>query len=433
MATNRLLNKILYILVHSIYSKIFYYIFFFAFFCFVLFSLITVSKTVPYNPDEISWFFHTESFDELFIHHNTNKIFWESYESFDHPPVSKYIFGAYLYSKNYTDKDVLKKKYGRWDFYNKLDENNIKNTTFSNYINTMREINVFFIFGTLIFIFLLFQSFSKKLWAFSLLLIYFLLLNSLFINSMVRATSDAQYMCFALGAIFFYTKYLSTKKHFFIYIFAIFCSLAIATKLTAIVVFLAYFVYILLRIIKRRKKNVIIENIKELLIVSGIIYLLWILLNPTIYFSPLFHTLEYFNFRFRQTIILQNYFPDVALVDMTQRILAMYCTFFSSTCIDIYPKGQLTPFLLVNLSLFLIGLWFLISYKNPAKTLHFLFTIFLVSSLVIGGYLPLISDRYFLPLLVIIETIQVIGILSLIKKIYFFVESRNFLLNSFLT
>ena len=79
---------------NCMYKKYAYLILIFIFFIFIFFKL--QKSHVSYNFDEVSWFFHAVFFDELFLKHNFDKKFWLSFESFDHPQLSKYIL-AYIF------------------------------------------------------------------------------------------------------------------------------------------------------------------------------------------------------------------------------------------------------------------------------------------------------------------------------------------------
>ena len=380
-------------------------------FVYLFIGLLKSSKNIAYHTDEVSWFFHTDFFNQLFLERNLDKSFWESYESFDHPPLSKYIFGAYLYLKEkevFIARDSLEDKYGRWMFYFKLDNKQLEEN-FSRYLNYMREANMIFTVASLVFVFLILYKLSKSL-LISLALPLVLSVNNLFTTTMLRATSDAHYVAFMLVSIFLYLAYLKEKKLLHLVLFALFAGLSVSSKLTGALVYISYLLSEAYFFVTEKEVK---ENIKRLFFVFVIWFFVWWVQNPSIYLSPIANTIAYPKFRYEQSIRLQKAFPEVALINTKQRLKALGCTFLGLTCVETYYNGRLTNWLVINLAALIAGIYFLaLNIKRPKnKNIFIYFFLFALSVVgIVGGYLPLNSDRYYLPILIVIFTLQFMGI-----------------------
>lgn len=398
----------------------------------IIFLLLFISlkhkaEKVTYHTDEISWFFHTRFFDELFIKRNINKTLWESYESFDHPQLSKYIFGVYLYTKDkevFQKRDALEQQHGRWRFYSEIDNFEIEKN-FSNYIYHMRQLNVVFTFFTIMLLFITLWYLSKS-WLLSVLFSFAFVNNDLFINSMIRATSDAHVTLFILISLLLYLIYLKRNNKFYLVLFALFSGLAISSKLTGLVTLIAFTIFEIVNLLINKAKNT--NFLSRVGLVFGIAFIVWWIINPALYQNPLENSTRYITFRLQQSRVLQDFLPKVTLLGLGAKFRAVFCTLFSPRCGEIYKKGHLFTFLSLNLATFLFGGYCLVKKLKKWKDREFLFFfIFLVVMIIItGGYLPLNWDRYFLPLMIGVYFIQFIGIIDLIKI------AKGFMLNTIL-
>ena len=391
------------------YKKYAYLILIFIFFIFIFFKL--QKSNVPYHVDEVSWFFHTVFFDELFLKHNFDKKFWLSYESFDHPQLSKYIFGAYLFSKDkgYAyDRDMLQATYGRWRFYSILHSDTIPKSPFYTPINTMREINLVITFLTLVILFLLSKILINNIFI-PLFFVFFLTSNSLFTRNMLTATPDAHYIFFIILAIFSYIQYIRSRRKSYIYLFALFSGLSITAKLTGSLIIIVYVLYLIHRLF-RKKKHELGLLLKEFLVVISIIAVVWTVANPTIFYSPVKSSIFYFSERIR-TLESFSRFKDKGLITFKERVHATYCISLVRKCHG-YPTGSLfaNPFL--NILFVFFGILYLIQLMKGKKRLEGIFITLLLIVVIIGStvFIPLKWNRYYLPLTIFLILLEFMGI-----------------------
>ena len=259
------------------------------------------------------------------------KNFGESYSSFDHPPLSKYFFGAVLYISDnqfFETRRSLEQKHGRWSYYYQLDQDQIARE-FSPYLDRMRGLNIVFTWLTLLVVaWIWYQLTGNGL--LSLLLPIALLGNSVFIDSMVRATPDAHYLFFILLSVALCLWYLRHQKMTGLILFSICAGLAIASKLTGLLFIAAYYMYIAVRKLFSidRKKSLAGHS----LLVGLIAFLVWWVINPTIYLRPFKHSAEYLKFRTRQSVVLQRAFPKAALVSFDDKMKSSFCILFDPNC-----------------------------------------------------------------------------------------------------
>lgn len=384
-------------------------------FVFLAFSLIHKSESVPFNSDEISWFFHTKFFEELFIKHRISTPLWSSHENFDHPQLSKYLFGAYLYIRDknvFYQRDRLEQRYGRWSFYLDPTLSDIEKGAFALHIRHMRELNVIFTVGVFILIYgITLHIVRYKLLAVSIPLA--LLNNPLFINSMLRATSDAQMVFFSLLAakIFISRDYVSTW--FGPIIAGVGMGWAIATKLTGGIILFTAIPY---EIFVSRKMPLRLRLFRLISMLLSV-FLIWYITNPAVYRSPIRSTRDYVVFRLDESKQLQLYLPQVALTTLSSRMYATYCEFIDPACSRFH--GLLTASGIINLGLLLVGGYDIFWMWKRSQSLTFLLGIFILGT-IFGTtlVLPLYSDRYFILPLIDIYIIYAMGIRWIITLLF---------------
>jgi hypothetical protein len=374
-------------------------------------------QTYPYHPDEISWFFHTE-FYQLLYSGNFSSPKWQSYESYDHPQLSKYIFGltVSLFDKNvFKKREELEKKYGRWSFYFNPQLEKIAPIHFGKYIDVMRNVNVFFTLISVLLIWSISTLTTGNMYA-SLITTYIVLNNELFKQVMLRATSDAQTICFML--LSWYALLVFTRSNYaykYIVYFVIASGLSVSSKLTGIISFFAYNTYVCTSLLIDQKSKIRNVISQYLCAVLGI-YIIWAVLNPTVYSHPYRNSYSYIDFRLKQSVRLQQAYPEIALTTVGQRSKAIVCTLIATTCGGTHEKGQVTNSTWLNVALCIFGLFFVfIKIKNTVVKI--INGSFMYATIVlIVGYIPLNMDRYFLPLALLALYVQSLGILYLVSE-----------------
>jgi hypothetical protein len=382
------------------------------------FTILNTQKTVTPLTDEISWFFHTEFFEHTFILRDYNQQFWQSYESYDYPQVSKYIFGGYLYlhQRNiFQIRNRLVNTWGRWQFYFDPRLRNIRNTEFYPYIMTMREVNSFFTLLALLCIYGITLMLTGSCWC-PLASGLLLLANRTFMEVMLRATPEGHFMAFMFLAVLLYMIFERTKKIYWLICCSLLAGLAVSSKLTAIIFPYTVLIFEISRMIMNNKIQK--TAIKILIIFSGITIYIWFISNPAVYPNPILNSWKFIDFRIKQEIRNQMFSSD-ALYSLPQRVQAVYCSVLSTRCGYKFPQGYLFPITIVNLIFFLTGIFYLCrdSFINR-KSYRVFFVIFIILTVTaITFYLPTNTVQYYVPVMVIVYMISVIGIWYILSKL----------------
>jgi hypothetical protein len=368
------------------------------------------STRLVLDRDEISWFFHIEFFEQLFIKRNLDTQIWTSYESYDHPQLSKFLFGGYLWFRDpdiFAKRDALAREYGRWRFYFDPRTSDISNTEFAPILGMMRELNVWFTIGTV-----LVCGYILSFLGLPVILIVLMMLalsyNPLFQLSMIRGTADAQVIFFLFLALALYIRYGRTQSQGHLPLIAVTVAMAVSSKLTGFVGAVSYVAWEFILLTPTSPIKMIFKRMGLMLL---LMFSCWIMLNPALYSDPLRNSFEYFAFRYRQSVILQQSFPDIALWTFKDKWHAIHCTLFTAHCGPLFKSGYLFPNPVVSYMFLLAGIVHLIRGATAKNMTMVIFLVFLyIIILMVGFYLPINSDRYYLPLLLMNTMVQFSGI-----------------------
>lgn len=390
-------------------------------FCIGLFAFTRQSiYSVELHNDEISWFYHIQFYEQLFIKRDIHAPIWTSYESYDHPQLSKYIYGAYLTVRDpgvFSVRDRFEKEFGRWQFYFSPDVSHIRNQYFAPYLYHMREANFLIIIGIYIFLgYLIFVTTKNILFSFVFPLI--ISSNSLFMSTMIRATSDVHLVFFMLASLVTYILFRRRPIWQMLTISSLFAGMAFSSKLTGVlIVYVLLISELFLFLIGRTKIWIFFCTIVCLTVVSAMV---WFSTNPALYRSPVLGTLRYFDFRVVQSARLQKAFPDAALDAVPSRLLASYCTVFDPHCRGSYFSGALFPYVWVNIVMTISGIILLIRGAKTQKDsdVHVILGVFIsVVSFITMMVLPLNSDRYYIEMQLSVWLLEWLGIFWLYKVV----------------
>lgn len=387
---------------------------------FVVGNALRAVHTAPLHNDEISWFFHTEFFEELFIKKDIRSAMWQSYESYDHPQLSKYIYGAYVawkYPKVFDVRRQLEGRWGRWNFYFLPDVEAIKTEYFAPYIYGMRQINIISIAGIIFAVCFILRMMTINMFVVFLGAILFVT-NELFMGTTIRATSDGHMVLFQTVAFGVYLAYLKYGNRKFLLLAALATALSISAKLTGVLgIYAIMFSEFIHAVISSTYVKIGMQNIG---LMGVIIFFVWCSMNPAVYTNPVKNSVVYFTFRSEQSVRLQNAFPDVALSNYREKIWAAYCAVLNPDCDQYRRKGYMFPSVVINVSLFLTGCFWFLAHRKDRKNrwINISFIIYAVLTIgIITLLLPFNSDRYFLPIQISVWMVQMVGISAIIKTV----------------
>jgi dolichyl-phosphate-mannose--protein O-mannosyl transferase len=381
--------------------------------CVIFLGISSVSrlKNIPYERDEISWYFHTKFLDEVMIEKRLFSPLWQGYESYDHPPVSKYIYGTYLYLSNQDyarERDKLEKKYGRWNMYYTIkSDQDIANTEFVPILYELRRINTVFALFILVEIFILSYMLSRSVWV-SLALCAALSFNSVFMNSAAVITSDNHFLFFSLLAIICYVRSLTSKQWWLIGA-AVATSLAVGSKLIGLFVFLAVVVNEIAGLAYQSAS--VKKTLTRMALYSFLSFAGWIVINPALYTSPFFNTWRYFAFRNFQSANIAYFVPEAALGSSGERARAVVCTLVIRSCTPHTADASFSSSNVLNVLLLLLGIAY--SWRAVQKKRRAIIFLILLGYCIVAGYLVFLSNygqRYFVLLQVILFVIEMLAV-----------------------
>lgn len=369
-------------------------------------------RTIKLQTDEISWFYHIQFFEQLFIKRDVHAFIWQSYESYDHPQLSKYIFGAYVWHKDahiFQTRDALEKTWGRWQFYFNPKTEYAIGHIFAPYLYWMREVNALFVLATLILLGLLMYVLTHNVFV-SMSLSLVLSLNNFFMENMIRATPDAQHIFFMFASFLLYIWFRRRRKAYMLIASSVCAGLAVSAKLTGIlIVYTLVSCEVVLYLYRENIWNVI----RNVLCIIGISFLIWDVLNPALYKNPIQNSVRYFSFRNEQSVRLQKAFPSVALETEPSKIYASFCTVLATNCGTNFFDGALFTYGWIN-ALFSIGgvFWLLrLRASEFIQEMNRIVLLFVAVMIIVTMVvLPLNSDRYYIEMQISVWLLEWLGI-----------------------
>lgn len=386
---------------------------------YLIFPLRNQAAALPHDVDEIAWFYHTVFYDHL-IQGNINDPAWQSLEAYDHPPLSKYLYGGYLQlvSPGFArDRNALRAEFGSW-YDGHLDLFPMDSPVFTTHVDHMRRLNIGFSVAAIAAVAILVWFMTKSL-LLSLGLTLWLGSLPTFTAIMIRAVSDAHYLFFLAAAFAVFVLYLSKRRLAFLGISVILGALSFSSKLFGGMYFIIIPVFLILETFlgKIDLKHRVLTLIAMYVLGAGV----WFILNPTLYPRPIHNSLWYMDMRSSIVSYQMNEphnMPDI-LPTAVDRLNLLGCTFFrykpNSSC----TNWNMFPLWPLNVLIFMAGLYELVRrvvIKRNSTALFFL-TYLVVLILLTEWKLQFAWTRYLLPHLIIFSLIQCLGLASLAQTI----------------
>lgn len=377
----------------------FYLLVFLVFLAFGFYQL----DQVPFHGDESSWISSSNSF-EAFIHFDSKNPVWnQSYWTLTQPPITRYLIGIGRTIGGYDDQHLNKPL----DFF-LSDEENIANGAIPEpgLLHWARVPMVFLLAGS----FVLLAVVMKKTfgWVVSVIYIILSLLNPYYFYVLRLALGESPLVFFTCLAIVFtglalnswYKKDEPDKKRLrqmllWITIASISIGLAAGSKinggLAVLGIIVCYF------ILGNKEKN---KKIKHWfswgipVLVSFVSFAVFTLINPFTYINPLQRALEMLMFRGNEINIQRTSFPEYQISGVWQHIKIDVINTFQN-----YTPIHFSGAWILNLTLFLLGIWFIVRVWRSefSSNAWFLASLAIGLSVSLPSLLsPLNYPRYFL-------------------------------------
>jgi len=399
------------------------------FFLWIIFSLPLHTSKISLHIDEIAWFIDTDAFEQLFLKKDISSSFWQADQRYDQPPLVKYIYGSYLRAKDsevFENRVKLEKEWGRWGIYSNPNTTEAGFEIFEPYIRQMRQINSVGLFGTLLAFYILMILIGNTGVVAAMIGTTLLSQNALFLQEMTHSTHDGFMLCFMLFSVLFYSLYIKTKQKYWIPLAIVYAVFSVASKLTGIMATIAILTHQIVNMLNQRNQNKSV--VVRVLAITSSIFILWVLVNPSLYKDSINNTIKYFSFRMIQTSRLQEAYPSASLVTLPSKVRASWCTLVVPECHGFFEKGTFTSQLWVNVSLLLLGLFYLAQniYYNTKKEYIGILGIFLFLIIIWNVVLlPMHYGRYYLPTLIGIFFISACGVQMLLLSIFWVLKNKT--------
>lgn len=378
----------------------------------------TYSSKNPLDADEISWFYHTHYFDLI----KKGKFFdpsWQSLDAYDHPPLSKYIYGFYLnlYFGNVDSKrNELRETYGSWS---EVDFSTVDmNQTFAPFISRMRETSSASVV-LLVLILSLYAFYLTKNIGIALLYGLWMGHHDAFLNEMLRAVSDSHYLLLLSLSFAVFLLYLKERKNMLLVASSILGALSFSSKLTGVLYFFIIPVYLCIETLFRKINSTLL--LTSLFIVGLTGAYTWFVLNPTLYPSPVYNTYWFFLMRKSIMEFQMNeayHLPDL-LLTVQDKTAALWCTLFHFSSSGNCFNWNITTSVYANVIVFASGCGLLIRRIVVHKDRAALFTFISMCLTVffIMWHMSLNWGRYYLPIFILFSVIFTYGLNGLLLSV----------------
>lgn len=378
-----------------------------------------------------------------------SRAFWDSYISYDQPKFGEYLFGAITTGFYRTDwKTLLEQTHFTYPYSPTTDDYYSRGVWWMDYVgvsNPLRHLPSVYheayklividrymsvVSGLLALIFL--YLIGKKIFGFWIGCIAYVLLSQhpVFYAHTLHAIADILYVCIENVVVLLMFMYASEFPTVSVYSpigIGIFIGLLVSTKLNGIMMLSFYMLIWALSYTHQYAKAKEYPPSRgypfvHLLIIIMCTVSVFYILNPYVWDNPIDKVLRMYSWRWSETIGLTKVFPQVAVMSLMKRPYALLNALFlpSGCCQGV----RVIPYF--DLILFSIGIlwcvyWGIIK-QHRMIALLLVWIIFLFTTMIV--YLPLIFDRYLLPIIPYVIVIESVGIFVVISWSISFLRKR---------
>lgn len=407
--------------------------------------------------DEYEWVGRSYFF-ELFVKNDTKNPLWKGLYSYDQPMLTHYLQGAILYPLYKYQKKTKGETYGYVKF---LVDNNFYEAEGLNYENykskvlgyiawtpqdtgtaeeltlkfgdnfqktiglifAARKANIFLLSGSVLLVYLI--TLISAGFSIALIITPFYGLNNLIINNGLVAHSEALFLAlFNLGLLVLILIFAKETKYrnFLLVIFPTIAGLCASTKLNGFMLLIFFDSFALFSLIPFFQKYFVSKvNLLSILAVNIFTLFIFVFLNPFLYENPLENTQFMFEWRRKMVLLQMGGWPETALPTFFDRIKQIYSNFFAEETFNEYntipyPRPNYIFISYVLLFFFILGIFstLLIIYNRTAqgRAYSVILLLFILTQLIMGFYLALNWQRYYVQLVFFIVFFQSIGVIS---------------------
>ncbi len=410
--------------IHATYRRITQGVFLRFFLLILVLSALFVNlavkvKSVPYELDEIMYFNDTEVLD-AFIRFDFVSPVWDEPAAFIQPPVSKYIYGAYLHLRHNDVRQVrdeILQNNNRY-FLDQIDVETIPGSPLEPYLISMRQVALFFAFITLILFGYIIYTIVPDIRV-TILLLLVIAQSKLFYTTLLVAKPDPIYLAFLLSGIILFERGIARKSMPALMASAMLGGISTSTILTGALFFMLIPPLLIV--------HGLFDHTAKLRFSLGACILMlyagmwtWYIVNPSLYRNPVANTVK--NISIRQEVL---YYQRKIPLNQPAKIVSWHDMGASLSCVFIRHKesacenGAISPWPIINIGLLLLGMYHILRrvlVDSDQKAATVLTSALLITG-VVCGFLPFNWARYYLPVFFIYSLINAYGIWYLLRRI----------------
>ena len=383
---------------------------------FITIEIVNVAQTEPVHIDETDWILDTHFYEKTFLNKSpSDPMIWTTVQALSHASLTKYIYGAYLYSTQPHFSSAREQLHN--NFGEKFGGGQEDVTPFAPYVMKLRHLTTIITLSTLVLLFIFMNTLTQSRIA-GIILVILLSQNKLFLYTMTRATWDCVYIFFLTVAFVSYSHHLKTQKISYLVFAAIAAGATIISKLTGAIFHVGFTIFstLSLFLLPNKKHETVMHWFFVMLVTTAI----WV--NFSIYFLRIAPTSSHELIKLQMIINERLYQkrPE-AFKTYLHRLQVLYCLTMQPSCLQPTDRQYLyrasaTHIPVINIAIFLVGIFFCVSKMQPSKKRARLYVLVMgLTSIITMFFLINVPwDRYYLPAIYFIAIFQALGLWSII-------------------
>lgn len=242
--------------------------------------------------------------------------------------------------------------------------------------------------------------------------------NSLILDNTLKAHSEALFLFTFNAAVLFMIYYFTKRKFFYLLLFSIFTGLCMATKLNGSMLLAMFSLSNLVLFFVSRKKQ--IEQVLLMILPVLISLVIFVSLNPFTYSDPFKNVQYMFDWRMKEaSVCLAHGSNEICLPNWGLRISRIFENFYFSkqssyfNGVGMLNQVPATPknYGIYVFALFGVGLFYSLKLAfNKTVSAITIVCSFITALLLMGYYLILDWNRYYVPLSLFFLMFQLFGL-----------------------
>ena len=384
-------------------------------------------------------------YSKLFIENDLSDPVWRSYQALDQPLLGMYLYGAFTHLtlgiSPMKAMELLEyqpnTEIGYFSSVNWISEINSTqlqskyipekyNSAYA-YIVHNRYLAACFGIATVLGLFLLGKTITQS-YTIGLIAAFLLSQNQLFINESRHAMADISFLFTIIYGLYFIYKLTqnprSLRPTWKAIIIGIWIGLATSVKLNGLMLWFILCGWLLFQSVVILRKNsdyrrVIVTSVIYILTVTFTAFITFTILNPYTWADPLTGILDMFRWR---SEISQTMMDGLKPRDINKPLYTLSARYWAMIKypMTMFNMGRAFSFsYTVDIFLLISGLYVIAKQNVIAKCNQWKYLLFvtILLFLIMGSYIKITFDRYFMPILPIVAIVESVGIFHIFSML----------------